>query len=196
MSNIYNRDNTFVKYLNVLRQSGTVPSFPTDYSTPTYEILFKNGGFSVVVAATALTQGLDNAWYFSYAVPTLATYGTYLIKYKLTMDGADFETTEDFIIAPPPVEGGGPVGPGVGDFAITDEVQSDTMTDLSGVDVFVFLPSDSVNAIAHATSDAMGQFTVYLDVGSYVVLFNKTNFISETHSLTVDGGGGHVFSGD
>jgi len=162
---------------------------------PTYEILFKNGAFSIVVADAALTQGLDNTWYFSYTIPTSATYGTYLIKYKITMDGTQFETTEDFMVAPP-TDGGGPAGPGIGEFAITDEVQSDSMTDLSGVDIYVFLPSDTINAIAHATSDAMGQFTVYLDAGSYIVLFNKTNFISETHGLTVDGSGGHVFSGD
>jgi hypothetical protein len=86
--------------------------------------------------------------------------------------------------------------PPAGEFAITDNVESDLLVNLQGVDVTVFLASDTVNAIAHATTDASGNFTVYLDAGSYVVLFNKAGYISETHAMTVDALGGHTFTGD
>lgn len=194
MGDTYQRGQSFVKYLNVLRQNGSVPTFPGDYPAPTYEILFKNGAFSVLVPDTSMTQGLDNAWYFTYVVDEDATLGTYLIKFKTTLDGVPIEATEEFIVEEVSVVE--PVGPGVGEFAIIDEVQNDAMDDLSGVDVFVFLPSDTETPIAHVVTDVAGQFTVYLDEGSYVLLFNKSGFISETHGLTVDSMGGHTFTGD
>lgn len=192
MSNTYNRGNTFVKYLNVLRLNGTVPDV-LEYTVPTYSILFKDGVFATIVADVALVQGEDNAWYFSYSIPNDADLGTYLIKYKFTINGVSVEGTEDYIVALP---ADSESGPGTGEFEITDEVQSDSMVDLSGVDVFVFLTTDTDNAIAHATTDSSGEFTVYLDAGSYLVMFNKAGFISETHNMTVDGSGGHSFTGD
>lgn len=190
MANLYNRGQTFVKYLNVLRPSSTVPIFPTEYTTPTYTIYLKNGSFTTVVPATNMIQGLDNVWYFSYFVPNEATFGTYLIKYKTTIDGIDIETTEDYIVTAIDIDSG------TGEFEITDTVQSDSMDDLSDVNVYVFLPSAPDNAIAHATTDSNGEFTVYLDEGTYNVLFSKTGYINETHSMTVDSMGAHSFSGN
>lgn len=194
MSNIYNRGNTFIKYLNVLFLSGAVPTFPDDYTTPTFSIVFKNGLFSIILADSIMTQGLNNIWFFSYHVPLDASLGTYLIKYKVTINGVDTEVTEDFLVELP--SGTTEIGPGVGMFTITDTVEDASMVDLSGVDVFIFLPSDTNNAIAHATTDTNGQFTVQLDEGTYITLFNKTGYISETHQLTVDSMGGHAFLGD
>jgi hypothetical protein len=190
MANLYNRGQTFLKYLNVLRPSSTVPVFPTDYTTPTYTIYFKNGAFSTTVSATGMTQGLDNIWYFSHFVQNEADFGTYLIKYKTTIDGIDIETTEDFIVTAIDIDSG------TGEFEIIDTVQSDTMDDLSGVDVYIFLLSAPDTAIAHATTDTNGQFIVYLDEGTYRVLFSKTNYIQETHDMTVDNTGAHVFTGN
>ena len=183
----YARGTTFLKYLNVLRQNGTVPIFPTEYSIPTYSILFKDGNFVVIVPDTPMIHDAGNVWHFSYTVPALADLGTYLIKYKVTMNGVDSEATEDFIVE---------FGINVGAFTIIDTVESNTMVDLLGVDVYVFLPSNVNQAIAHATTNASGQFSVNLDSGTYVVLFNKAGFISETHGLTVDALGNHVFDGD
>lgn len=191
MSNTYNRGNTFVKYLNVLRLNGTVPNI-IEYTTPTYSILFKDGVFATIVADTAMSLGAGNVWYFNYTVPNDADLGTYLIKYKFTINAVSVEGTEDYIVALP---ADSVAGPGTGAFAITDEVQSDSMVDLSGVDVFVFLTTDTNNAIAHATTSATGEFTVFLDTGPYLVMFSKAGFINETHSMTVDGSGGHVFIG-
>lgn len=195
MSNTYHRSSTFLKYLNVLRQNGTAPTFPGEYTAPTYTILFKNGSFSTVIAETVMTQGLDNVWYFSYTIPSNENLGTYLVKYRVVINGTTFETTEDYIIALE-TESSGPVGPGVGQYAITDEVQSDSMVDLSGVDVYVFLPSNTASAIAHASTDTNGTFTVYLDSGTYIILFSKAGYINETHTLTVDVGGTFNFSGN
>ena len=192
MANTYTRSATFLKYLNVLRQNGTAPVFPGDYTAPTYTILFKDGVFTTIVAETAMTQGGDNVWHFSYSIPSNADLGTYLIKYRVTVDGTTFESTEDYMVALP-VES---LGPGVGQYSITDEVQSNSMVDLSGVDVFVFLTTDPVHAIAHASTDAMGNFTVFLDAGTYNVLFTKAGYINETHALTVNAGGSHAFTGD
>lgn len=194
MSNVYNRGNTFLKYLNVLRPNGTVPVFPTEYTAPTYSIMFKDGSFTTIVSDTAMIHAAGNVWYFSYTVPSLADLGTYLIKYKIHINGIDAELTEDYIIELP--SGSSEIGPGVGTFAITDTVENESMSDLSGVDVFVFLPTNTSQAIAHATTDSNGQFTVQLDSGNYIVLFNKAGYISETHGLTVDGSGGHTFDGD
>lgn len=196
MANTYFRSSTFLKYLNVLRQNGTAPVYPGEYAAPTYQILFKDGSFNVVVPETAMTQGLDNVWHHNYTVPSNEDLGTYLIKYRVTIDGTTFESTEDYIIALPTESGGGPTGPGVGQYEIIDEVQSSSMVDLSGVDVYVFLTTDTEHAIAHASTDTNGNFTVYLNAGNYVVLFTKAGYINETHALTVNVGGTHNFSGD
>lgn len=268
--------------MNVLRVSGSAPAFPADYTTPTYNIYYKNGSFSVLVLNVPMTQGLDNVWYLTYSIPSTAGIGTYLIKYKVTIDEIDVETTEEYVVAleaNPLLDGGTgsceisetildgvvpvasadvyvfsstnsalvlahaltdsagdftvhlnegtyylfinkpgfisqekilvvnndcthtitdvpPATPSVGEFAITDEVESDLLVDLTGVDVTVFLTSDTTNAIEHATTDANGIFTVYLDAGNYTVLFNKAGFISETHGLTVLSDGSHTFSGN
>lgn len=196
MANTYHRSSTFLKYLNVLRQNGTAPIYPGEYTAPTYQILFKDGSFNVVVPETNMIQGLNNVWHFSYTVPALEDLGTYLIKYRVIINGTTFETTEDYIIALPTESGGGPTGPGVGQYSITDEVQSQSMVDLSGVDVYVFLTTDTQNAIAHATTDSNGNFTVYLNAGTYITLFTKAGYINESHQLTVNVGGTHNFSGN
>ena len=141
-----------------------------------------------------MIQGDNNVWYFSYSIPALADLGTYLIKYKLAINGVNAEITEDFIVV---LESGiESIGPGLGDFTIIDVVESTSMVDLQGVDVYVFLPTNTNQAIAHATTDTNGQFTVHLDSGTYVVLFNKAGYISETHGLTVSALGVATFDGD
>ena len=281
MSNTYLRGSTFLKYLNILRVSGSAPDYPSDYSAPTFSIMFKNGTFSVIVPDTTMTQGLNNVWFFTYSIPNTAPIGTYLIKYKVTIDGIPTETTEDYLVSLEvnPLLGNGtgscvvadvindefnspvgsadifilsnlnpnvvlahtitdssgnfivnldpgdyylfvnkpgfvseerlltvnndcthtistavPVPPQTGQWPITDTVESTMFSNLEGVDVFVYLPTDTVNAIAHSTTDVNGQFTVHLDTGSYVVLFSKQGYVSATLSLTVDGSGGHIFS--
>ena len=282
MANTYLRGSTFLKYLNVLRVSGSAPTFPADYTAPTYSIYYKNGAFSAIALDVPMIQGLDNIWYLVYSIPVSAGIGTYFIKYKTVLDGIPSETTEDYVVAletNPLLDGGNgsctitdtitdgisPVSaadvyvfssinsatilahvltdasgnftvylnegtyylfankPGVlntenlldvhndcmhtltsvvpplppaGTFEITDNVESDALANLEGVDVTVFLASDTVNAIAHANTDSAGMFTVYLDAGDYVVLFNKAGYISETHGLVVDAIGGHIFAGN
>jgi hypothetical protein len=191
MSNTYLRGSTFIKYLNVLRMSGTVPAFPTDYTNPTYSICYKNGAFSTVVLNALLTQGLDNVWYFKYAIPTGADLGAYLIKYKVVIDGIAIETTEDYIVSVSHCP-----SPTPGQFPITDNVESDTLEDLTGVGVYVFLPSDTTSAIQYVTTDVNGQFTLYLDAGTYEVLFHKEGYINEVHALVVNSDGTFTFDGN
>jgi hypothetical protein len=189
MSNTYPKGSTFLKYLNVLRADGSVPVYPDEYAAPTYQIVFKNGVFSTIVADTAMTQGAGNVWYFSYTVPTNALDGTYLIKYKATVNLVAVESTEDYIV-------GHALTAGTGEFEIVDVVQTDAMAPIEDADVWVFTDVNLSNAIAHDTTDVLGEFTVLLDEGEYWVLFVKTGFINETHKLTVDSMGGHVFEGD
>ena len=282
MANSYLRGSTFLKYLNVLRVTGSVPTFPADYSAPTFSVYYKNGIFTAVALDVPMTQGLDNIWYLIYSIPVNAGIGTYFIKYKTTIDGVPTETTEDFNVAlehNPLLDGGNgsctitdlitdgtnpvpsadvyvfssvtssvvlahvltdasgnftvylnagtyylfankpgvlntenllevhsdcthtltsvvPPLPPAGTFEITDNVESDALANLQGVDVTVFLASDTVNAIAHANTDSNGNFTVYLDAGTYLVLFNKAGYISETHQMTVLSDGSHSFIGN
>lgn len=282
MSNAYLRGSTFLKYLNVLRIGGSVPIFPTDYTTPTYSIYYKNGAFAAIALDVPMIQGSDNIWYMAYSVPIGAGIGTYLIKYKVVLEGIPAETTEDYSVAleaNPLLDGGTgsceindsitdgllpvtaadiyvfssinssivlahvltdatgnftvhlnegdyylfvnkpgflsqeklltvnndcthtlmpvtPVPSPAGEFEVTDNVESDTLVNLEGVDVTVFLASDTTNAITLATTDINGSFTVYLDAGDYVVLFNKPSYISETHAMTVHSDGTHTFTGN
>lgn len=191
MSNTYLRGSTLIKYLNVLRISGTVPIFPTDYTAPTYSVCYKNGIFATVVSNVAMTQGTDNIWYFKYTIPTGADLGTYLIKYKVTIDGIATETTEDYI-----VNVSHHPSPSTGQFPVTDNVESDTMEDLTGVGVYVFLPSDTTSAIQFVTTGVLGQFTLYLDAGTYEVLFHKEGYINEVHALVVHSDGTFTFDGN
>jgi hypothetical protein len=191
MSNTYLRGSTFIKYLNVLRASGTVPIFPTDYATPTYSICYKNGAFVTPVSNVSMTQGIDNIWYFKYTIPTGTDLGTYLIKYKVEIDGIATETTEDYIVTVSHHP-----SPSTGEFPITDNVESDTLEDLTGVGVYVFLPVDTTSAIQYATTDINGQFILYLDAGTYEVLFHKEGYINETHGLVVNPDGTFVFDGN
>lgn len=190
MGNTYNRGDTFVKYLNVLRMNGTVPD-GSEYTTPTYSVYFKNGAFAILVANAAMTQGSGNVWYFRYTISVTADLGDYLVKYKTTINGAAVEATDDYsvgVVVNP--------GPGTGEFEITDIVESDALEELDGVDIYAFLPADTTSAIAHDTTDVDGEFTLHLDAGTYEVLFSKSGYISETHTLTVNPDGTFSWSGN
>jgi hypothetical protein len=191
MSNTYLRGSTLIKYLNVLRITGTVPVYPTDYATPTYSICYKNGAFNTVVLDAPMTQGLDNVWYLKYTIPTGADLGTYLIKYKIDIDNTATEATEDYIVSVSHHP-----SPSTGQFPVTDNVESDTMEDLTGVGIYVFLPSDTTSAIQFVTTGVAGQFTLYLDAGTYEVLFHKEGYINEVHALVVHSDGTFTFDGN
>jgi hypothetical protein len=193
VADTYLRGSTFLKYLDVLRSGGSVPSYPADYTIPTYSVYHQNGSFETLVLDAPLTQGLDNIWYFKYTIPDNANLGDYLIKYKISIDGVPAEITEDFIIS---VGTNQPPQPSAGEFPITDNVESDALDDLSGVSIFVFLPTDTANAIQSTTSITNGQFTLYLDPGTYIVLFHKEGYISEQHGLVVNNDGTFMFDGN
>lgn len=189
----YFPDETNQLYLQVLRLSGSVPGFPANYSTPQVRIIHEDSGLQTDLTLTNMTQFDDNIWTLPFVIPTSPFFGTYIIEYKTTLDSIDIESSETFKVETPPAI----VGQGQGSCTVTASVQNEVTTSPeSGVTIFVFNPGDLVNAIAKDITDASGNYTVFLNPGSYKIRFTKTGFIDETHTLTVNANCTHSIAGD
>jgi len=181
-------------YLQVLRLSGSVPAFPTDYTTPQIRVLHTVGNTLIVdVATTNMIQLDDNLWSFDYMIPAVPYFGNYLIEFTTTIDGVNVEGSDEFKVVTP----GDIAEAGQGSCQVDGVVQDQgTMQPINGVDVFVFLPSNLSQAIAHDLTDANGQYTVFLNPGNYKIRFHRVGFIDETHDIIVNGDCTHDISGD
>lgn len=180
-------------FLQVLRNSGAVPGFPADYSTPQVRILHEDSGLQTDLSFTNMTQFDDNLWRLPFVIPSTPFFGTYIIEFKTTLDGVAIESSETFKVDQPPDIN----EQGQGSCTVDGELKDETTTDpIFGADVFVFLPTDLLNAIAHDVTDALGNYEVFLNPGSYKIRFVKSGFIDETHSLTVNSDCTHAQSGD
>ncbi len=180
-------------FLQVLRPSGSVPSFPSDYSTPQLRILHIDSGVVEDVSFTNMIQQSDNVWSFEFDIPSSPFFGNYFTEFQTTIDSIAIESSEIFKVAPPPTI----VGQGQGSCEMTANVQNEVTTNPEpGVTVFVFDPGDLVNAIATDVTDASGNYTVFLNPGNYKIRFTKVNFIDETHDLEILANCTHVITGD
>lgn len=187
-----NETNTI--YLQVLRLSGGAPAFPADYTTPQVRILHAVGNTLVVdLVATNMVQLDDNLWVYNHTIPVSPFFGNYLIEFTTTLDSISIEGTDEFKVVTP----GDIAEAGQGSCQVDGVVQDQgTMQPINGVDVFVFLPTNLSQAIAHDLTDANGAYTVFLNPGNYKIRFHRVGFIDETHDLVVNGDCTHDISGD
>ncbi len=193
MGETYFPQETNTLLLQVIRNSGTVPAFPTDYSTPQARVIHDNGGLVTDLAFTNMTQLDDNLWSLPFVIPTTPFFGTYMVEFKTTLDSLDIEGSDTFKVQPPPDI----IEQGQGSCQVDAVVQDQgTMQPISGVTVFAFLPSDLNNAIAKDVTDVNGNYTLFLNPGDYKLRFTKVGFIDETHDLTVNVNCTHVITGD
>ena len=189
----YRPDETNQIFLQVLRNSGAVPGFPADYSTPQVRILHEDSGLQTDLVFTNMTQFDDNLWTLPFVIPSMPFFGTYIIEFKATLDSVAIESSETFKVERPPDI----IEQGQGSCQVDAVVQDQgTMQPIAGVTVFAFLPSDLNNAIAKDVTDTNGNYTLFLNPGSYKLRFTKVGFIDETHDLTVNANCTHVISGD
>jgi len=181
-------------FLQVLRHSGAAPAFPATYTTPKLRIIHVSGVSLVTdVALTNMIQLDDNLWTFDFTVPATPFFGDYFIEFETTLDNIAIEGSEVFKVEPTPdiIEQG--QGSCQVDAVVKDE---GTLQPIAGVTVFVFNPGDLANAIAKDVTDTGGNYTVFLNPGSFKIRFTKTGFIDETHDLTVNDDCTHVITGD
>lgn len=190
----YFPDETNQLYLQVLRLSGSVPSFPSNYSTPQVRIIHEDSGLQTDLVLTNMTQFDDNIWTLPFVIPGAPFFGTYIVEYKTTLDSIAIESSETFKIEPPPSI----IEQGQGSCQVDAFVQEEGTGDpLPGVTVFVFNTGDLNNAIAKDVTDSNGAYTVFLNPGDYQIRFvGGPNFIDETHPLTVNADCTHVITGD
>lgn len=180
--------------LTVLRLSGTIPSFPSDYTTPKFRISHINGGTEVEdLAFTNMTQvPTTNRWYYKYTIPALAPFTKYLVTYEITMEGVTTLSTEEFEVVPAPG-----ATTGTGEFAIDlNFVNSTSLDPLIGATVRVFDKNSPTTAIAQSETDNNGKVTFFLNSGSYLIEVKKVGVITEVHNLVVNIDGSHDVIGD
>ncbi len=189
----YFPDETNQLYLQVLRLSGSVPAFPSNYSTPKVRIIHEDSGLQTDLVLTSMTQFDDNLWTLAFVIPSIPFFGTYIVEYETTLDSIAIESSETFKVDPP----ASIVEQGQGSCPV-DGVVQDTGSGqpLAGVTVLIFNPGDLVNAIAKDVTDSLGEYEVFLNPGSYKIRFTKSGKIDETHDLTVNANCTHVQSGD
>ena len=193
MGETYFPDETNTIFLQVLRNTGTVPAFPTNYSTPQARVIHNDSGIVVDVAFTNMTQLDDNLWVLSFVVPSTPFFGTYMIEFQTTLDSLDIESSDTFKVGMPQDI----LEQGQGSCQVDAVVQdSGTLQPISGVTVLVFQTFDLNTAIAKDVTDVNGNYTVFLNPGDYKIRFTKTGFIDETHDLTVNANCTHVISGN
>ena len=189
----YFPDETNQIYLQVLKNSGAVPAFPSEYSTPQMRIIHEDSGLQTDLSFTNMTQFSDNIWTLPFVIPTTPFFGTYIIEFKTTLNSLDIESSETFKVDPPQdiIEQG--QGSCQVDAVVKDQ---GTLQPIAGVTVFAFLPNDLNNAIAKDVTDTNGNYTLFLNPGDFKLRFTKTGFIDETHDLTVNTNCTHVITGD
>ncbi len=188
----YFPDETNQLYLQVLRLSGSVPSFPGDYSTPQARIIHEDSGLQTDLAFTNMTQFDDNIWTLPFVIPSTPFFGTYIVEYKTTLDSILIESSETFKIDPP----ADILEQGQGSCSVDGIVQAEgSGQPIAGATVFIFNPGDLFNAIAKDVTDSLGAYEVFLNPGSYKIRFTKSGVIDETHDLLVNANCTHVQSG-
>ena len=193
MGETYFPQETNTILLQVLRISGSVPTFPTDYSTPQVRVVHQSSGLVTDVALTNMTQLDDNLWFLDFVIPGSPFFGTYMSEFKVTIDGIPIEGSDTFKVEVTP----GIIEQGQGSCSISAIVKDEgTGQPIPGTTVFVFDPGDLVNAIAKDVTDSNGSYEVFLNPGDYKIRFTKVGFINETHDLTVNANCTHVQSGD
>lgn len=186
-----NETNTI--FLQVLRNSGAVPNFPADYTTPQVRVIHENSGIVTDLTLTNMVQLDDNLWSLPFVVPVSPFFGTYLAEFKTTLDSIAIESSEIFKVQPPPEI----VEQGQGSCSVDGVVQDTaTMQPIAGVTVLIFPPTDLNNAIAKDITNTNGEYEVLLNPGDYKIRFTKVDLMDETHDLTVNANCTHVQSGD
>lgn len=193
MGETYFPQETNTIFLQVLRNSGAVPAFPADYSTPQARVIHNDGGLVTDLVLTNMVQLDDNIWVLPFVVPSTPFFGTYIVEFKTTLDSTDIEGSDTFKIQPTPDI----IEQGQGSCQIDAVVQDEgTLQPIAGVTVFVFNVGDLNNAIAKDVTDTSGNYTVFLNPGSYKIRFTRSGFIDETHTLNVAGDCTHSIVGD
>ncbi|TDI97030.1 MAG: hypothetical protein E2O29_01990 [Deltaproteobacteria bacterium] len=185
------QENTIL--LTVLRLSGSEPTFPADYTTPTVRISHINGGPEEEdLASTAMTRiGATNRWFFKFPIASNASFTKYLTTFNTTIDGIPTVATEEYRVVP--VDG----TTGSGAFAVTVTVKNSvTLVPIPNAQIRIFDKSNPAVAIAVAQTDASGNATVFLDAALYLIEFFKTGIIRETHDLVVFANGTHNVIGN
>ncbi len=190
----YFPNDTATIFLQVLRLSGSVPSFPANYSTPQIRILHISGGSPVTdLAFTNMTQVDDNIWSIDFPIVAAPFFGDYIAEFQTTLDSIAIESSDTFKVSPTPDI----IEQGQGSCQVDAQVKDEgTLQPIVGATVLVFDPGDLNNAIAKDVTDGNGDYTVFLNPGSYKIRFTKVGFIDETHDLTVNANCTHVISGD
>lgn len=181
--------------LTVLRLSGTVPTFPTDYTTPKVRISHLNGVSEVEDQAfTNMSQmGSSNRWFYNHTVSLSAPFTRFLVTFEATIEGVTTQATEEFKVQPPITVSGG----GSGAFAVTLTLENSvTLLPISDATINVYDGSNPTALLATTQTGVDGKGTVFLDPGNYLVEFKKSGVISEVHNLSVDSFGDHELDGD
>ena len=192
MGETYFPTETNTLLLQVLRHSGSVPNFPSDYSTPQVRVVHEATGIQIDLALTNMVQLDDNLWSLPFVVPGAPFFGTYMTEFKTTIDGIAVESSDTFKVEQVP----GIIEQGQGSCSVAAVVKDEgTGQPIPGTTVFVFDPGDLVNAIAKDVTDSNGAYEVFLNPGDYKIRFTKVGFINETHDLTVNSDCTHVQSG-
>lgn len=190
----FNQGDINTVLLSVLRLSGSVPTFPTDYTTPKVRIIHINGGTEVEdLAFINMTQSDgDNNWFHKFNISVTAPFTRHLVIFETTIDGVVTQTTEEFKVVPPADFLGG-----TGEFAVTLTVKNaTTLAPIPNALIRIFDKSNPTVTLATAETDANGEGTVFLDAGQYLVEFSKSGVIRETHDLVVFSNGTHDVIGD
>jgi len=190
----YFPDETNQIYLQVLKNSGAVPAFPSEYSTPQMRILHEDSGLQTDLSFTNMAQFSDNLWTLAFVIPTTPFFGTYIVEFKTTLNSLAIESSETFKVEQPPDI----IEQGQGSCQVDAFVQEEGTGDpLPGVTVFVFNVGDLNNAIAKDVTDSNGAYTVFLNPDNYKIRFvGGPTFIDETHDLEVFSNCTHVITGD
>ena len=190
---IFQRGNVDTIMLTVLRLSGSIPTYPTDYTTPQLRISHINGGAEAEdLAYTNLTQVPGtNRWFYKYTIPGSASFTKYLVTLKSTMEGIITLTTEEFKVVPllPST--------GTGEFDIRIIIEDElSHTPIQGAIIEIYDINNASVMLAMDTSDAAGETDVYLNAGTYLANFRKPGDIAEAHKLIVNSDGTYTVEGN
>jgi hypothetical protein len=190
----FERGNVNAITLTVLRLSGTIPTYPTDYTNPELRISHINGNNEIEdLAFVAMTQVSGSSrWYYKYTIPLTAAFTRYLVTFRTTIESVLTLATEEFKVNPPIGFAGGS-----GEFPVEVEVtNSETLQPISGAMVTIRDYLNPCSPLAMVVTDSAGKATVFLNVGNYSTEFEKTGVISEVHKLVVNSDGTYNFEGD
>jgi hypothetical protein len=193
MSFIFQRDQINSIMLTVLKLSGSIPVYPTDYTQPQLRISHINGGAEVEdLAYTSMTQASSsNRWFYKYTVSHTASFTKYLVTFKTVLQGITTLTTEEYKVVPLLPSG----GPGEFDIQIVIEDEI-THSPIAGAIIQIYDISNPNVLLATDTSDSAGLVNVYLNAGTYLANFIKPGDVSEAHKLIVNLDGTYTVEGN